>query len=118
MYRADMDAIAVEEATGLPYESEVRVKHADGSEVPVAHLCGHDAQTTWLLSLAKTMSTMKDQRSSTLVLVGQPSEETIEGAIAMANDGIFTKHVPKPQYFIAMHTMSCQSLGLDPTPLA
>lgn len=106
MYRADMDANAVEEATGLAYASKVRVKLPDGSDSPVAHLCGHDAHTTWLISLAKTMATHKDQWSGTLVLVAQPAEELIEGAAAMVKDGLFTKHkVPKPQYLLALHTM-------------
>ncbi len=106
MYRADMDAIAVKEETGLPYASTVRVTRDDGSEVPVAHLCGHDAHTTWMLGTAKVMATHKDKWSGTLICVGQPSEENILGAVAMANDGLFTKYgVPKPQYFIGMHTM-------------
>jgi len=105
MFRADMDANAVEEATGLPYASKVFAKRPDGSESPVAHMCGHDAHTTWLISLAKTMATLKDQWRGTLVLVGQPAEEPIEGAVAMAKDGLFTKYgVPKPQYFLALHT--------------
>lgn len=106
MYRADMDAISVKEETGLPYASTVRVKRSDGSEAPVGHMCGHDAHTTWLLGLAKVMAGLKDQWHGTLILLGQPSEETIEGATAMANDGLFTKHgVPKPDNFIGLHTM-------------
>jgi amidohydrolase len=105
MYRADMDANPVEELTGLPYASKVRVKMPDGSESPVAHLCGHDAHTTWLISLAKTMVTLKDHWGGTLVLVAQPAEEPIEGGTAMAKDGLFTTHkVPKPQYLLAQHT--------------
>jgi amidohydrolase len=105
MYRADMDAIATEEKTGLPYASKKRATNHDGDEVPVAHLCGHDAHTTWLLGMAKVMAELKDSWSGTLVLIGQPSEESIEGASAMVNDGLFTKHdVPKPEYQIGMHT--------------
>ena len=105
MYRADMDAIAAEEKTGLPYASKKRVTNHDGVEVPVAHLCGHDAHTTWLLGMAKVMAELKDSWSGTLVLIGQPSEESIEGASAMVNDGLFTKYdVPKPEYLIGMHT--------------
>lgn len=52
MYRADMDVNAVEEATGLPYASTARVKRADGVEVPVGHMCGHDAHVTWMLGMA------------------------------------------------------------------
>lgn len=105
MYRADMDAVAVEEATGLPYASKARVKLADGSETPVSHMCGHDAHTTWMLSVARTMATHKAHWSGTLVVVAQPAEEPIEGAVAMVKDGLYEKHgVPKPQHLIALHT--------------
>ena len=106
MYRADMDAIAAEEKTGLSYASTKRATNHDGDEVPVAHLCGHDAHTTWMLGMAKVMAELKDSWSGTLVLIGQPSEESIEGASAMVNDGLFTKYnVPKPEYLIGMHTV-------------
>lgn len=92
MYRADMDANAVEEATGLPYSSKVRVKREDGSESPVAHMCGHDAHVTWMLGMAKAMVAMKGDWSGTMVLVGQPAEEPILGAQAMVDDGFWTKY--------------------------
>jgi len=105
MYRADMDANAVEEATGLPYASKVRVKREDGSESPVAHLCGHDAHVTWMLGMAKAMVSMKDDWNGTMVLVGQPAEEPITGAKAMVDDGLWSEHgVPKPDFYIGMHT--------------
>jgi len=105
MYRADMDANAAEEKTGLPYASTRRVVNREGVEVPVAHLCGHDAHTTWLLALAKVMAQMKDSWSGTLVLVAQPAEELIEGATAMVSDGLYTDNrTPEPDYLIAMHT--------------
>jgi hippurate hydrolase len=105
MYRADMDANAVEEATGLPWASKVRVKRADGAEVPVAHLCGHDAHVTWMLGMAKALVGMKSNWKGTLILVGQPAEEPILGAQAMVDDGLWTKHnLPKPDYFIGIHT--------------
>jgi hippurate hydrolase len=105
MYRADMDANAVEEATGLPYASKVRVRREDGSESPVAHMCGHDVHVTWMIGMAKAMVALKDQWQGTLVLVGQPAEEMILGAQAMVNDGLWTdRSLPKPDYFIAMHT--------------
>jgi hippurate hydrolase len=105
MYRADMDANAVEEATGLPWASKVRVKRADGAEVPVAHLCGHDAHVTWMLGMAKALAGMKAAWKGTVILVGQPAEEPILGAQAMVDDGLWTKHsLPKPDYFIGIHT--------------
>jgi hippurate hydrolase len=106
MYRADMDANAAEETTGLPYASTKRVVNSDGIEVPVAHLCGHDAHTTWLLALARVMVDMREHWSGTLVLVAQPAEERIEGATAMVDDGLYSTHgIPTPDYLIGTHTL-------------
>jgi len=105
MYRADMDANAVEEATGLPYASTVRVRREDGTESSVAHMCGHDAHVTWMLGMAKAMVSIKEDWSGTMVLVGQPAEEPITGAQAMVDDGLWSAYdVPTPDFFIGMHT--------------
>jgi hippurate hydrolase len=105
MYRADMDANAVREASGFDYASKVRVRREDGTESPVSHMCGHDAHVTWMLGMAKAMTAAKAQWSGTMVLIGQPAEELIAGAKAMVDDGLWTRHaVPKPDYFIGMHT--------------
>ena len=105
MYRGDMDANGVEEATGLSYASKVRVKLPTGIESPVAHLCGHDAHVTWLLGLAKTMVRFKADWKGTLILLAQPAEEPILGAKAMVKDGLYTTHgVPKPDYLVGLHT--------------
>jgi len=105
MYRADMDANAVEEATGLPYASKVRVRREDGSESPVGHMCGHDAHVTWMLGMARAMVALEDEWSGTLILVAQPAEELILGAQAMVDDGLWTtRGLPKPDFFIALHT--------------
>jgi amidohydrolase len=103
MYRADMDALLVEEATGLDYASTVRVKRDDGGESPVAHVCGHDAHVTWMLGMARVLSETRDAWSGTAVLIGQPAEELIAGAKAMVDDCLY-KIVPQPDYFIGMHT--------------
>lgn len=103
MYRADMDANPVEEATGLDYASKIRVKRADGVEVPVAHMCGHDAHVTWMLGMAKVLAGMRDKWSGTLVLVGQPAEENISGAKAMVDGGLY-EAAPVPDYYLALHT--------------
>ncbi|MCK7499303.1 MAG: M20/M25/M40 family metallo-hydrolase [Comamonadaceae bacterium] len=93
------------EATGLPYASKVRVRREDGSESPVAHMCGHDVHVTWMIGMAKAMVAMKDQWQGTLMVVGQPAEEMILGAQAMVDDGLWTdSNLPKPDYFIAIHT--------------
>ncbi len=105
MYRADMDANAVEEATGLPYASKVRVRRDDGSEAPVGHMCGHDAHVTWMLGMAKAMVALKEDWAGTMVLIGQPAEEPILGAKAMVDAGLYTTYaVPKPDFFIGIHT--------------
>lgn len=106
MFRADMDALNVEEKSGLDYASKVRVKMTDGSEAPVGHMCGHDAHTTWLLGLAKTMASLKGSWSGTLVLIAQPAEELGTGAATMAGEGLFTKlGIPKPDYALGLHTL-------------
>ncbi|MDX8339059.1 amidohydrolase [Draconibacterium sp. IB214405] len=105
MYRGDMDALSIKEETGLPYASKQVVTNREGEEVPVSHMCGHDANTTFLIGLAHTMAEMKNDWSGTLVLVAQPAEELVQGAQAMIDNGLYTKHnVPKPDYFLAQHT--------------
>ena len=49
MLRADMDALPIEEATGLPYASKVKAKDCEGKTVPVGHMCGHDMHVAWLM---------------------------------------------------------------------
>ena len=49
MLRADMDALPIEEATGLPYASKVKMKDREGNTVPVGHMCGHDMHVAWLV---------------------------------------------------------------------
>lgn len=107
MYRADMDANAVEEATGLPYASTARVIR-DNEDVPVAHLCGHDANVTWMLGMARVMVQLRDQWKGTLILVAQPAEEPILGAKAMVADGLYQRlkeaKIPPPDYLVGLHT--------------
>jgi hippurate hydrolase len=100
--RTDMDALPIVENTGLPYASKVRVKRPDGSEVGVMHACGHDVHMTVFLGTARLLAQLKDQWRGTLVLVGQPAEETVGGARAMLRAGLFTKF-PKPDYVLALH---------------
>jgi len=102
LVRADMDALPVEEKTGLPYASKVRAKNDVGQEVGVMHACGHDVHITTLLGTARMLMQLRDRWRGTLVLIGQPAEETIDGAKAMINDGLYSK-VPRPDYAIALH---------------
>jgi hippurate hydrolase len=102
LVRTELDALPVDEKTGLPYASRVKTKNDMGQEVGVMHACGHDIHMTALLGTARMLSELKDRWQGTLVLIGQPAEETIDGARAMLRDGLYTKF-PKPNYTIALH---------------
>jgi amidohydrolase len=107
--RTDMDALPVTENTGLPYASKVREKRPQG-EVGVMHACGHDLHMTVFLGTAKMMAETKENWSGTLVLIGQPAEETVGGAAAMLRAGLYRKF-PKPDYVIALHDSSFLPAG-------
>jgi hippurate hydrolase len=102
--RADMDANAVREATGLPWAS-TKTQVVDGAEVPVMHACGHDAHVTWMLALAKAMKTLRAEWSGTLVVYAQPAEEVIEGARAMVDDGVWERGFPEPDFALSSHAV-------------
>jgi hippurate hydrolase len=91
MLRADMDALPVEEKTGLPYASTVRAIAEDGTEVPVMHACGHDVHVTCLLAACDLLAAERSTWSGTVLAVFQPAEETVGGAKAMIEDGIFER---------------------------
>jgi len=110
MIRTDLDALPVEEKTGLPYASAVRMKNDLGQEVPVMHACGHDLHITAMLGTARLLMQLKDQWSGTLVIIGQPSEEIAGGARAMLEDGLYTRF-PKPDYALALHDAADQEIG-------
>lgn len=103
MLRADMDALPVQEATGLPYASSATA--ADGGKtVPVMHACGHDMHVTWLIGAAALFARARDAWRGTLMPVFQPAEETAEGARAMIDDGLFQRF-PKPNVVLGQHVM-------------
>ncbi len=102
LVRTDMDALPVEEKTGLPYASKVRTRNDAGQEVGVMHACGHDIHMTTMLGTAKMLSELKSQWRGTLVFIGQPAEETIDGARAMLDDGLYIRF-PRPDFAIALH---------------
>jgi hippurate hydrolase len=102
MLRTELDALPVEEKTGLPFASKVTTQDASGATVPVAHACGHDLHMTGWYGTAKVMANRRDSWHGTLMLVGQPAEEAGDGAAAMLADGLFTRF-PKPDYAIGMH---------------
>ena len=102
LVRTDLDALPVEEKTGLPYASTMKTKNDAGQDVSVMHACGHDVHITTLLGTAKMLSELKAQWHGTLVLIGQPAEETIDGAKAMLADGLYSRF-PQPDYALALH---------------
>ncbi|MEW9798888.1 amidohydrolase [Alteromonas sp. CYL-A6] len=110
LIRADMDALPVQEKTGLPYASTVRQVNLEGKEMPVMHACGHDMHITSLIGVARRMADMKDAWQGTLHLVGQPAEEALGGAKAMVEDGLYTR-IKRPDYALAMHVIAKYPAG-------
>jgi len=104
MLRADMDALPVEEATGVPYASTVKAVDHEGKTVPVMHACGHDMHVTWLVGATTLLAQTRANWRGTLMAVFQPAEETAEGAQAMIDDGLFTRF-PKPDVVLGQHVM-------------
>jgi amidohydrolase len=102
MLRTELDALPVEEKTGLPYASKVHTQDDAGHDVPVMHACGHDLHMASLLGTAEIMARSKNTWHGTLMLIGQPAEETISGAEGMIKDGLFTRF-PKPDVAVALH---------------
>jgi amidohydrolase len=104
MLRADMDALPVREATGLPYASTETATDPAGHEVPVMHACGHDMHVTWLAGATALLAGARDDWHGTVLAVFQPAEETAQGARAMIDDGLFDDF-PKPQVILGQHVM-------------
>jgi len=116
MLRTELDALPVEEKTGLPYASKVHAKDDAGIDVPVMHACGHDLHMASLAGTAAVMAQSKNTWHGTLMLIGQPAEETIGGASGMVKDGLFTRF-PKPNYGIALHVgnnLPAGQVGITP----
>jgi hippurate hydrolase len=104
MLRTDMDALPVQEETGLVYASQVKALDADGKETYVMHACGHDVHMTTFIGAARLLSRVKEDWRGTLLMVAQPAEEIMSGAQAMIDDGLFTRF-PRPDYMIGIHAM-------------
>jgi amidohydrolase len=116
MLRTELDALPVEEKTGLSYTSKVRAKDDAGRDVPVMHACGHDLHMASILGTAAIMAHSKDTWHGTLMLIGQPAEETISGAKAMLEDGLLTRF-PRPDVAVALHVgniLPAGEVGITP----
>lgn len=110
LIRADMDALPVEEKTGLDYASTRRQVNLEGRDVPVMHACGHDMHVVGLVGVARRMVELKDQWQGTLMLVGQPAEEALGGARAMVADGIYERF-GRPDFALALHVIAKYPAG-------
>ena len=102
LVRTDLDALPVHEETGLPYASTVTTKTDEGKEVSVMHACGHDAHMAIFIGVARALAKLKDQWRGTIIFVGQPAEETGNGARALLHAGLYEKF-GKPAFALGFH---------------
>ncbi len=102
LVRTDMDALPVEEETGLPYASKVTTKNDEGKDVHVMHACGHDAHIAAFVGAARALQRLKDQWQGTILFVAQPAEELGTGARALLKDGLYDR-LGKPDFALGFH---------------
>jgi hippurate hydrolase len=102
LLRTELDALPVEEKTGLDYASHVKTTNAQGQAISVMHACGHDLHMTVLLGAARELAARKSQWHGTLMLIGQPAEEMIQGAAAMLRDHLYERF-GRPDYVLSEH---------------
>ena len=110
LIRTDLDALPLQEQTGLTYASLVTAINQAGDEVFVMHACGHDIHMSAFIGTARRLVALKDDWRGTLVMIGQPAEERGGGARAMLADGLFERF-PKPDYNIALHDAASAPAG-------
>lgn len=101
LVRAELDALPMEEKTGLAYASKAKANW-NGAEAAVAHSCGHDIHMAVWVGAARALVELKDRWKGTLMFIAQPAEEIDRGAKAMLDDGLFTRF-GKPDYALALH---------------
>ena len=110
LLRADMDALPIEEKTGLPYASKARMTDTDGIEKPVSHACGHDMHVTCLMAAAELLRDARSAWKGRLILLFQPNEERGHGAQAMVDDGLYgDAGIPKPDIVLGQHVVNIRS---------
>jgi amidohydrolase len=102
LVRTDMDALPVHEETGLPYASNVVTKNDEGKDVPVGHMCGHDAHMSAFIGTARALQRLKDQWAGTIMFVAQPAEETGNGARSLLKGGLYNRF-EKPDFALGFH---------------
>lgn len=116
MLRTELDALPIEEKTGVPFASTATGVNAAGQTVPVMHACGHDVHMAAWVGTAEWMAANRHRWQGTLMLVAQPAEERIAGAAAMLKDGLFGRF-PKPDFAFGLHvddTMPAGTIGYRP----
>ncbi len=107
--RADMDALPVTEATGLPYASTVRASYR-GQPVGVMHACGHDMHVAILMGVAEALAGRRDQLAGEVMFVFQPAEEgpplagEVAGARRMLDEGLWEDF--RPEAVLGLHVWS------------
>lgn len=111
LVRTELDALPVAEKTGLPYASQVQAKNADGQTVSVMHACGHDLHMSTFLGTARILVGTKDRWHGTVILIGQPAEETGKGADAMLRDNLYQR-LGRPDFVISIHDSSDLESGV------
>jgi amidohydrolase len=110
LVRTDMDALPVEEETELPYASKVTTKDDEGKDVHVMHACGHDAHMAAFIGTVRALQRVKGQWHGTIMFVGQPAEETLNGARALLKDGLYDRF-GKPDFALGYHDNSFLETG-------
>jgi amidohydrolase len=110
LIRADMDALPIVEETGVTYASHVRTKSAAGQDVGVMHACGHDVHVATMIGTARALAALRGKWHGTVMLIGQPSEETIDGARALLADHLYDRF-GKPDLAIALHDTNTRAAG-------
>jgi amidohydrolase len=110
LIRTDLDALPIVEETGVSYASHVMSKNLAGQEVGVMHACGHDVHVTTMIGAARALANSRAKWHGTVMLIGQPSEETLDGAKAMLGDHLYERF-GTPDLAIALHDTNLRAAG-------
>jgi hippurate hydrolase len=110
LLRTELDALPVEEKTGLDYASHVKTTNAQGQTIPVMHACGHDLHMTVMLGVARELAERKSAWHGTVMVIGQPAEEIISGAAAMLRDDLYARF-GQPDFVLSEHDSNDVAAG-------
>jgi len=110
LLRTELDALPVEEKTGLDYASHVKTTNAQGQTISVMHACGHDLHMTVMLGVARELAARKTQWHGTVMIIGQPAEEVIQGAAAMLRDHLYERF-GRPDFVVSEHDSNDVAAG-------